>query len=188
MGLLVSAPVSVALEATGAGYTRQSIAFTATGDGRRTLSVSPSCSFGYATASWGLITGLALFVDNTADAQPLIAWSVPPRSIATGQTYSVSSDALSLLMQTDGFFSSGDRVGMSDSGAEIIARQPVAISHGILTAAVGGSAAASGEGSVTISQLNLTLSQLLQGLPTTDPGDGTSLWLNANLLALSTKS
>lgn len=190
LGLLVTGPAAVAMETAGGGYARQPIAFTSLGDGRRTLSVSQSCSFGYATTDWGSVTALALYADNTATSEPLVAWSVSPRTISVGQTYSVASEYLSLLIQREGFFSANDQIGTTESGTALIARQPVSISAGVMTPAMAGSTSTSGSdgGSLTLSQLNQVLSQLMQGLPTSDPGDGTSLWLNANLLSLSVKS
>lgn len=186
----MTGPAAVAMETAGGGYARQPIAFTSLGDGRRTLSVSQSCSFGYATTDWGSVTALALYADNTATSEPLVAWSVSPRTISVGQTYSVASEYLSLLIQREGFFSANDQIGTTESGTALIARQPVSISAGVMTPAMAGSTSTSGSdgGSLTLSQLNQVLSQLMQGLPTSDPGDGTSLWLNANLLSLSVKS
>uniref|UniRef100_UPI0030CB4394 phage tail fiber protein n=1 Tax=Acetobacter sicerae TaxID=85325 RepID=UPI0030CB4394 len=186
----MTGPAAVAMETAGGGYARQSIAFTSLGDGRRTLSVSQSCSFGYATTDWGSVTALALYADNTATSEPLVAWSVSPRTISVGQTYSVASEYLSLLIQREGFFSANDQIGTTESGTALIARQPVSISAGVMTPAMAGSTSTSGSDgdSLTLSQLNQVLSQLMQGLPTSDPGDGTSLWLNANLLSLSVKS
>ena len=92
LGLLVTGAAAVAMETTGGGYTRQAIEFTPLGDGRRTLSVSQSCSFGYATTAWGSVTALALYADNTATSEPLVAWSVSPRTISEGQTYSVPTE------------------------------------------------------------------------------------------------
>jgi hypothetical protein len=178
------------METTGGGYARQAMDFTSPGDGRRTLSVSQSCSFGYATTDWGSVTALALYTDNTATSEPLVAWSVSPRTVSVGQTYSVPAECLSFLIQREGFFSTNDQIGTTESGTALIARQPVSISAGVMTPAMTGtsSAAGSGSGVPTLSQMNQVLSQLMQGLPTSDPGDGTSLWLNANLLSISTKT
>ncbi|MFT8806112.1 MAG: hypothetical protein ABF876_16395 [Acetobacter aceti] len=186
----MTGPATVAMESSGGGYARQAIAFTPLGDGRRTLSVSQSCSFGYATTDWGAVTALALYTDNTATSEPLVAWSVSPRTISVGQTYSVPAEYLSLLIQREGFFSVNDQIGTTESGTALIARQPVSVYAGIMTPAMAGNSSTSGSGSgtFTLSQLNQLLSQLMQGLPTSDPGDGTSLWLNANLLSISIKS
>lgn len=190
LGLLVIGPAAVAMEATGGGYARQAVAFTPLGDGRRTLSVSQSCSFGYATTSWGCVTALALYADNMATSEPLVAWAVSPRTVSVGQTYSVPAEYLSLLIQREGFFSTHEQIGTTESGTGLIARQPISVSAGVMSPAMTGSTATSGSHSttLTLSQLNQVLSQLMQGLPTSDPGDGTSLWLNANLLSISVKN
>lgn len=190
LGLLVNAPTDIAQEASGSGYSRQGISFTATGDGRRVLAISSSYSFGYAVGNWGLVTGLALFIDNTTDAQPLIAWPVSPVTVTDGQTYTVSSDDLSLLVQMDGFFAPQVIIGVTASGANVITRQPVALIDGVLNPALSTSSGSStnGTGNLSVSQLGQLLSQLMQTLPKSDPGDGTSLWCNANLLSISVKS
>lgn len=188
LGLLTTSPVRIAPELSAGGYSRQKIAYTASGDGRRVLPVSPSCSFGYATENWGTVTGVALFADAIADTQPLIAWSMTPRTVTPGQTYTLSSSVLSLVFRSDRFFAPGDILGISGNDTEIVARQPVSIADGVLAPGLSATGAASGTSGLTLSALQQALSELMQTLPTSDPGDGTSLWSNANLLALSSKS
>ncbi|WP_254454731.1 hypothetical protein [Acetobacter estunensis] len=89
-----------------------------------------------------------------------------------------------LRLRSDGYFPEGATVGMADTGADVVATRAVSLRSGVLLPAT----ATNGAASLSLSELNGALSQLMQGLPQSDPGDGVSLWCNANLLALSTKS
>lgn len=182
LGLVVNATPGLAVEASGGGYARQTVTFLPSGDGRQTFAQSSSYSFGLASDDWGLVTGLALFSTTGSDELPLVSWAIPPRTVSAGQTLSVSAPVLRL--RSDGYFPEGATVGMADTGADVVATRAVCLRSGVLLSAT----ATNGAASLSLSELNGALSQLMQGLPQSDPGDGVSLWCNANLLALSTKS
>ncbi|NHN83923.1 hypothetical protein GOB93_04605 [Acetobacter musti] len=186
MGLVIDGPADIASEASGDGYVRQPVSFTSPGDGRLTRAISSSYSFGLATEDWGLVTGIRIYSSLIADASPVASWGVRPKMIAAGQTYTVPVEALSLLIETREVFAADDILGLTADGAEVIAGQTLSIVDGVLMLA-SASGGGDGSGALTLAQLNVMMSQLLQSLPQDDPGDGTSLWLNSDLLALSQK-
>ncbi|OUJ12767.1 hypothetical protein [Acetobacter sp. DsW_063] len=180
LGLIVGGPPETGLEASGAGYARRPVVFGALGDGSRSAATSLSYSFGVAEADWGVVTGLALYPDALASSSPVAVWGTRPRHVPTGTTFLVPSASLSLLIHARGICPAGETLGQASDGGAVIAGQTVSILDGVL--AVAATAAA-----MTMSQLSSLLSQLMRALPTSDPGDGASLWSNANLLAVSVK-
>nr|WP_242011310.1 hypothetical protein [Acetobacter fallax] len=185
MGLVSGGPSALADEVSAGGYARLPVSFTSPGDGRRTVAVSSAYSFGLATEDWGLVTGLALYATLTPGGSPVATWSVQPVTVSAGHTYTVPVGALSLLIETQQVFAEGDVLGVSAEGAGIIAGQTLSVVDGVVIPVCGGD---SDSGSLTIAQLNTALVQLMQSLPQDDPGDGQSLWVNSNLLAISQKS
>ncbi|GBR07749.1 hypothetical protein [Acetobacter oeni] len=185
MGLVAGGPASIANEVSAGGYARLPVSFSSPGDGCLTVAASSSYIYGLATEDWGLITGIAIYSGTTPDESPVATWAVRPRSLSLGQTYTVPLAALSLLIEPRAFFDDGDVLGVTAGGADIIAGQPLMFTDGVLTPASDGS---SSSGSLTLAQLSTLVSELMQSLPEDDPGDGTSLWVNSGLLAISRSS
>lgn len=186
LGLVAGGTVTLATEISDTAYSRRPVTFASLGDGRLTVQESSSYSFGPAATDWGLVTGVGLFADGMTASSPLVTWAVHPTQIRAGQTYVVPPASLSLLIREQGYRAAGDVLGVTVNGADIVATQAVLLNNSALTAVSSSTTSTdSGSTGMTLTQLNALLAQLMRNLPTQDPVDGTSLWNNAGLLALS---
>lgn len=97
IGLFTAAPGEAGggTEVSGGSYARQAVTFTVTGN---TASNSSTVNFPVATASWGVITHLAIFDASTGGNQIAYNAVEAPKTITTGDVLSVQTGDLDVTL------------------------------------------------------------------------------------------